>query len=254
MTEPGAVSALWSAPARLPNLRAGEIHVFAFPLHAPAARLAELKNLLSRDEAERAAGYLQAGDRVRYQVGRAMLRTILGRYLDLDAHELAFVYGSHGKPALQDRGGQEHLNFNLARSGELAVLTLQLDGDIGIDLERVRQFPNALDIGKRFFAPQEHDALCSLPAAGLDAAFFSYWTRKEAVVKSIGLGLSQPMDAFALGLHPGAGGEQVIVQDTPCWVVPLPPPSGAYVAALATLGPPRPLNCWTWRDPPTPTQ
>lgn len=243
----------WSARARLPSLGTGEIHVFAFRLDVPPAHLVEVQQLLSRDEMDRTGGYRRAAEGVRYAVGRAMLRTIIGRYLDRDPHELAFVYGSHGKPALPDRSGQERLRFNLSRSKGLGVLALRLDGDIGIDLERVRPVPTALDIGRRYFAPQEFDALLSLPPTRVDAAFFSYWTRKEAVVKSTGLGMSQRMDAFALSLHSDDGGEQVWVGNTTCWVSPLSPPSVAYAAALATPGPPRPLRCWTWTDPPTPT-
>lgn len=257
MSDAGAAPP-WSTTPPPGVLPPEEIHVFAFALDPPAPPLAELEQLLSPDEADRAQRLRQARDRRRYVVGRAQLRTILGSYLDREPHELEFHYGPHGKPALHGGGGHERVRFNMSRSHELGVVGIQLEEDLGIDLELVRPFPEALDIAKRLFAPEEYEALCSLPAAGLDAAFFSYWTRKEAVVKSIGLGLSHPMDAFVLARHPGAAVERVVISgaDGPVtrWSLPVPPPSEHCVAALATAGAPRPLRCWAWGDLRAPDQ
>lgn len=252
MSDAEAARLLWSAPPPLPVLPAGEIHVFAFALDVLEPRLTGLEQLLSPDESDRADRFRQARHRRHYVVGRAQLRTILARYLDREPYALEFRYGSHGKPALQGGSGHERVRFNMSRSHGLGVLAIQLDEDLGIDLECVRPFPDALDIAKRLFAPEEHAALCALPVAEVDAAFFSYWTRKEAVVKSTGLGLSHPMDAFALARHPSASGERVVIAGADGavsrWSLPLPPPSERHVAALATAGALRPRRCWAWGD------
>jgi 4'-phosphopantetheinyl transferase len=244
----------WSVPPARPDLPAGEIQVFAFALNLSPSRLAAMAQLLSQDESERAERFRLARDRRRYAVGRAQLRMILGWCVGWPASRLEFAYGSHGKPALRGGNGDERIRFNMSRSHELAVIAVQLDEDLGIDLERIRRFPDALSVAKRFFAAPEHEALRSLPATELDAAFFRYWTRKEAVVKSVGLGLSQPMDAFTLALHPGDSSEEVVIVGdhgaASRWTLPVPPPSEGYVAALATAGAPRPLRCWFWSDPP----
>ncbi len=248
----------WSAPPPLTLLAPSETHVFAFALHLPTSRLTELEHLLSRDERDRAQRFRQARDRRRYVVGRAQLRTILAGYLGRDAPALEFRYGAHGKPALHGENGCERVRFNMSGSHELGVLAMQLDEDLGIDLERVRPFPAALDVAKRLFAPEEHAALCSLPAAELNAAFFSYWTRKEAAVKSIGLGLSHPIGGFVLTRPRSAATERVVIGDprgsAVRWSLTVPPPSEGYVAALATAGALRTLRCWAWREPPGPRQ
>jgi len=246
---------LWASPPTLPRLAAGEIQVFAFALDPWVPRLSKLERSLSPEEAVRAARFRHAADRRRYVVGRASVRTILAAYLDQLPHQLRFRQGVYGKPALQGGPGTERVRFNASRSREVGLLAMQLDADLGVDIEHVRPFPDALDVAKRFFAPDEHTTLCALPRAEVDGAFFSYWTRKEAVVKSVGLGLSHPVDAFALGLNPGPGGERVTVVGAAGadarWVAPLPPPAEHYVAALATADAPRVLRCWAWSDRPT---
>jgi 4'-phosphopantetheinyl transferase len=185
-------------------------------------------------------------------VGRAQLRTVLGRYLGRAASQLEFRYGAHGKPALHGGSHDARVRFNMSRAHELGILAIQLDDDLGIDIERIRPFPDALHIAERFFTPDEHHTLRALPATELDAAFFRYWTRKEAVVKSLGLGLSQPMDAFTLSRHPGAAAERVAVGgaggDVCRWLVALRPSAEGYVGALATAGPPSLPQCWFWGD------
>lgn len=243
---------LWRAARSRPLVPPGETHLFAFTLDPAPAHVAVLERLLSSDERERAARFHQERDRRRYVVGRGQLRTILGRVLTEDAGELALRAGPHGKPALH--GPEEHarLRFNLSRSHELGVLAIQWNEEVGVDVEHVRPFPDALDIAKRFFAPEEHEALRALPATQLDAGFVSYWTRKEAVVKSLGLGLAHPMSGFVLARSTLAAGERVAIPEAgetrTRWVVPLPAPAHDYVAAVATASPPGPLECWAWSD------
>jgi 4'-phosphopantetheinyl transferase len=203
----------------------GVIDVFTFALDVPS--WADCESALAPDEIDRAGRFRFVRDRRRYVVGRAQLRAILGAYVGRDPRELRFSYGGHGKPALPAERAEPRLDFNLTRSHELGMLAIQLDADIGLDVELLRPFPEALDIAKRFFAPQEFTMLASLPAADVAAAFFSCWTRKEAMVKSMGLGLSQPIDG-----------------PIDRWVAPLLAPQ--YVAAVASTVPPDSIRPWSW--------
>jgi len=201
----------------------GVIDVYAFALDVPD--WSAFENLLAHDEIDRALRFRFERDRRRYVVGRARMRAILGEYLGQSPSQLRFCYGPHGKPALSART----VGFNLSRSHELGVLAVQRDPEVGVDVELLRPFPEALDIAKRFFAPQEYERLLSRPSTDLVAAFFDYWTRKEAVVKSAGLGLSQPIDAPA-----------------DRWVATLPGLAANYVAAVASTVPPRSIRRHSW--------
>ena len=52
------------------------------------------------------------------------------------------------------------------------------------------------------FAPAERSALAALCPEDGQRAFFDCWARKEAFVKALGLGLSYPLDAFAVAIGP----------------------------------------------------
>ena len=52
------------------------------------------------------------------------------------------------------------------------------------------------------FAPGEQRALSTLSGQAALDAFFACWTRKEAFVKAIGLGLSHPLEAFEVSVGP----------------------------------------------------
>jgi 4'-phosphopantetheinyl transferase len=240
---------LWRPAPLLAVLRPGETHVFALQLAVPDPRVAQLEELLSLDERSRAERFHQSWDRRRYIVARAQLRTILARYAGQAAHEIEFYYGAHGKPRLAG-GDSQPIGFNLSRSHELGLLAIQLDSEIGVDLERIRPFPDGLAVAQRLFAPDEYKLLSSLPVAVREAAFFSYWTRKEAIVKSLGGGLSHPIDGFTLTPAREAVAEPVMVpsgsQCVTRWVTILPQPSVGYLAALATAAAPNGLRCWSW--------
>ncbi len=95
-----------------------EVHLWRASLDVTAAHVTRLGRTLAPDEHERAARYRFERDRVRDIVARGTLRVILGRYLDLDAAGLRFVYGPQGKPALAPEHGadEDTLSFNLSPS------------------------------------------------------------------------------------------------------------------------------------------
>jgi 4'-phosphopantetheinyl transferase len=167
----------------------------------------------------------------------------LGRSLQIEPREIQFVAGAQGKPAIA--GGPE---FNLAHSGDVALIALARDRAVGVDVEQVRAMPDADGIAARFFSAGEQAALAALPAAERQAAFFNIWTRKEAFIKATGAGLSFPLDGFTVSLGAGeddcllsaAGGPAVAAR----WrVQALSAPPG-YAAAVAAEGRDWRLRLW----------
>ena len=158
--------------------------------------------LLDDDERARARRFFRTPDRSRFTLAHAALRLFIARCLDLDPTAVGYENDVNGKPRLA--AGLPSLEFNLSHSGGLAVLAVARGRPLGVDVEQVRDMPDALSIADSRFSASEREKLRSLPANEQRGAFFRCWTRKEAVVKAVGEGLSRPLDSFDVDLAPGS--------------------------------------------------
>lgn len=188
-----------------------EIHVWLTDLARPPARLAELTDILTEDERERAAQFHDPGQRDGFIVGRGLLREVLGRYLRRPAAALRFGRNAHGKPALADAGSGSDLHFNLSHSGGRALLAVARR-KVGVDLERLDRRVSQVALAERICTPREWTAFQAAPPARRSLAFFICWTRKEASAKALGDGLASGLRAldvcFPAESHPA---------DRACW-------------------------------------
>ena len=249
----GVPPILWSPSPAGVDLRAGEIHVFAFDLDVSAPGVHAFERTLSPDERTRAGKFRFERDRSRFVAGRARMRSILAHYLGAEAGRLRFAYEANGKPGLAGAEAATGLHFNLSASDGVGVLAVQLEEEVGVDVERVRPVPDATGVAGRIFAPEEIAALRAVPPDAIEAAFFSLWTRKEAAVKCLGSGLSFPTRSFAVATGPSEAAERIFLE-TPggpqsLWVRSLADPCEGYVAALASAADPVTVRCFRWVPP-----
>src|SRR5262249_40325745 len=144
------------------------------------------------------------------------------------------------KPSLSTEYSASGLQFNLSHSHELALLAAVKSRKIGIDVEHLRDLPNAEAIAGRFFTVEEREALARLPAPNRTAAFFICWTRKEALLKSTGEGLSKPIDTWNVSHDLSGSAGSVAVACRTCaslvWELTDLRPADGYVGACAVEG------------------
>jgi 4'-phosphopantetheinyl transferase len=231
-------------------LQPGEVHVWVASLDAPPPLLAIHRRLLAADEIERAERLRFEHLRARFVTGRAILRLLLGRYVQAAPEKLRFRYGAYGKPELDSFPPARSLAFNLAHSHNLAVYALALAPRIGVDVEQMRPVQERDQITERFFSPRERQALAALPDTQREEAFFLCWTRKEAYLKALGAGITYPLDRFSVSLTPG---EPAVLLEAaeeddagqPWTLLPFTPAS-PYQAAVAVEGCDWTLHCREW--------
>lgn len=172
------------------------IELHTWTLDVDDAERARLLPLLSTDEQERARRFHFDLDRQHHIVARGRMRQLLGARVGTAPERLTFRYAEHGKPELSGPGIQPF--FNLSHSGGLAALALTDACELGLDVEAVRPARDLL--AERFFSVAEVTALRALPASEEWPAFHRCWTRKEAVLKALGSGLSRRLDSFDVTL------------------------------------------------------
>jgi 4'-phosphopantetheinyl transferase len=209
-----------------------EIHIWRIEIGGGHSQ--KLVEALNIEERARAARFAFDLHRDRFIRGRYAMRSILGGYLGMAASEVDIAYGSHGKPFLR---GNTKLGFNMTHSDDLALLAVGVARDIGVDLEMLRAPQDMMALAKSLFSAEENNQFESLVEELRVPAFFNCWTRKEALLKALGTGLSLDAKTIHIGLDaekknfvppPAYGSTQIevmtIAQDKNC------------VASLAVVG------------------
>lgn len=191
----------WPLASSPPELAKGEVHLWSISLQAPPEKLDQLQTRLDAEEAERARRFLFDQHRRRFIAGRAALRAILGLYLSCPPDRIEFGYEGLGKPYLSGATPRAPLHFNLSNSGEMAVVAITAERPLGVDIEFTPRRCDFAALAKRYFSREEQQELFDLPADLHRSAFFRCWTRKEAMLKATGTGLTFPLDRFVVSLR-----------------------------------------------------
>lgn len=212
-----------------------ELHLWYADLDAASEFAERLACILSEDERLRAARYVYVSDRNKFVAGRAILRTLLGRYLNNDPKSIDFSYSDFGKPSVSG----SMLKFNLSHSGSKAVYAFSLNLEVGTDIEKVRSNFNEMELAGQFFSSEEIKALRSLPPSLRKRAFFHCWARKEAFIKAQGQGLYMRLDSFSVPVLPFYSDQwlpiksDIFQQDI--WKLKIIKVDGPYCAAVAVM-------------------
>lgn len=194
----------WSVGPLRPRLAEGAAHLWRADLRTVDDDLSEL---LDAGEHARAQGISREPERTRWRRSRALLRALLGRYLDEDPSALQIVAGRYGKPELAgERPEQPRLHFNLSHSRGLAVYAFSDVQAVGVDVQFPREAwargdADYVALARRAFGAASAQRLVGLERASQERELLRAWTRHEAELKRLGRGLRG-------GLRPPAGGER----------------------------------------------
>lgn len=212
MRPPASPPAPPPEPAPLPRRF---VDVVFHPLPRAAADLAADADLLSAEERARAGRFRIAEARDRFVAARAELRRRLAARLGADPAMLALVDGPWGKPRLADPDAAACLSFNLSHSADWAAIALAdspAPPEIGVDIEATGRLDDLEGMARVALHPREADAWQALAAADRPGDFYRRWTRKEAVMKAVGLGFHLAPRGFAL--EDAGPGEAILTAST----------------------------------------
>ena len=152
-----------------------------------------LGHVLSQDERQRAASYRHIKHQNSFIYRRCVLRCLIGHYLGCKADSLRFELNSFGKPALHSPYAPG-FEFSISQTDGLAVLAFAWDCRVGVDVEKLASDVDIHGVGQAVFSDHEQAAV-NASTHDASSVFFTIWTRKEALLKAVGMGLSgQPGD------------------------------------------------------------
>jgi 4'-phosphopantetheinyl transferase len=180
------------------QIKFNTIHIWAGSLDITEAQAVEQQGILSIDERDQASRFKFPIHRLRYIAAHHQLRHILSFCIGIPANEITFGYSEHRKPHITNTVATQY-QFNISHSDNRAVYAIGLNYPLGIDIEKVRNKCN-MDIADRFFSETERDALSKLNGKELERSFYRVWSRKEAIIKATGKGLSQQLSSFSVAV------------------------------------------------------
>ena len=216
------------------ELPTGEVHVWEAPLTLGDVELKRLEENLPQDERAYADEFRFPAARRQYVISRGRLRELLSRYLGQAARDIRLATEGEGKPVIE---GGRPLEFNLSHSGDLVLYAVAAGIPVGVDVEKLRPMPRALELAQRFLSREEHDELAAATPEQRSPQFFSMWVRREAYAKARGTSVWRVLERH---YHQATGdvARQMSLGDemTSGYTVRLLPGLDGYVGAVAAPG------------------
>lgn len=187
------------------TLSNSDVHVWQGLREDFESQLTQLEAVLSEEERARRDRFRFLLQRKTYTIGRGLLKTLLGRYLDIDARQLKLDYGEHGKPCLPPNQNPGGLSFNLSHSESALVYAITRLPAVGVDVEYVKRPVDIETVSRRVLSARELERLLLVDGVQRRELFFRYWTQKEAYLKGLGLGLAGGMAGVEVEISDAEG-------------------------------------------------
>ncbi len=187
------------------------IHIFRLSVNNHLQQLDIYTKILDAEEILRASKFYKKEDRERFITGRAVLKKLLGLYLKRSPELIKIIPDQNRKPVIKD---YRHLHFNVSHSKDCIAFAIA-DTNVGIDVECINDNFNYSLTAQSCFTVGEINYIKEsfVPVK----EFFKLWTRKEAILKANGNGLSDEMNKlnclndFLKSDIPGSGVSNYII-------------------------------------------
>ncbi len=191
--------------------------------------------LLSAVERGRAATFKRPSDRAAFVTARVTLRHLLAAETGLDANAIPIALDASGRPYL-DQPGYGQIDFNLSHSGALVAIAVARDGRVGVDVEWHDHARSLRDLVPQVMGVHEAAMLDVLDGEEFRRRFFGCWTRKEAVVKADGAGLTFPLRTIDVPRVDDGDAVQVRTGSDAVWSVSTYETLPGYTLSVAVAG------------------
>lgn len=142
-------------------------------------------------------------DRDRFMVACAIVRLVLASHLATTPDRVVVSRrceecgGAHGKPRLA-HPAKPIVELSVSHSGDRVAVAFALGTPVGIDVEQMQPDLGVEEMARVALTPAEIDVLSRSKRGERVRDFLVRWTRKEAVVKATGLGLTISPASFAV--------------------------------------------------------
>lgn|GEM_PF-786608 len=195
--------AIWLPYKGQPLSTNNSIHLFKIKVDTHYKKV-DFKAVLSKKELEKAYRFLRQNDRESYIISKYFLRILLSKFIHLSATEIEYSYTGNHKPALPE------IQFNMSHSENYVLIAIS-EHPIGIDIEYVNRNFNFSEMMPMCFNQQESSFILNDDPI---TKFYLLWTRKEALLKATGEGLTDHLNQVPSLLNEVARNEKLFKIDS----------------------------------------
>lgn len=167
-----------------------------------------LLNSLPQSELNLAKKYSASVNAHTFLASRFVLRNVLSPFLNTHPGSIEFAYTTKGKPYLPDTD----INFNISHSENVLALALIRGVKIGVDLECMDRDVDVNKMIPTLFSSEEQVLIENTGPVHRKQVFIDFWTKKEALLKGCGSGLSQTMNRLNLATNHSLNSERCFVR------------------------------------------
>lgn len=129
---------------------------------------------------------------MRFKQRQGQMENALAYWLlsEMVGYKPAFVRGEHGKPSINgDLTLNHNVNFNLSHCKRAVACIVSDDGEVGIDVESLGRYKPQL----AEYCMSDEEQRQIVESDDPDGEFTMLWTKKEALLKMTGEGITDDM-------------------------------------------------------------
>lgn len=142
-------------------------------------------SILSEEETQRGQRFVTEELRLKFRLSHYFKRVVLAKFIECLPKDLSFISDKYGKPLLVD---QPNFQFNLSHTDKAVAVMVSHIAVCGIDIETEKAVNDRESVAEYFMHPDEYQSWYA--ASCSEGLFYKTWTKKEALTKAIGKGMS----------------------------------------------------------------
>jgi 4'-phosphopantetheinyl transferase len=171
------------------------VHLWKYCLQKPVREFPV--SILSADERHVLTRLAHHDDRKEYFQVHVFLKRVLELYTHLPPEELQLVKGENGKPELKCKHHHPPFYFSLSYCHDYALLAISGEPCVGVDVEEVQPLEHFHPFVASHFSRNERKRILKESTKQRQlSVLYTFWSMKEAYLKSIAIGLSGPIRKY----------------------------------------------------------
>lgn len=153
---------------------------------------------LSSKEKEKFYSFRFEEDKSRYVVSHVALRNIIHYYTDIPLSLIRFKYNEYDKAYLSSNVSFP-LFFNLSHAHNKAIVAIN-NTEVGVDIEYIKNSVDIYELANVIFSDYEYKDFLELNYHDDKLNYFyTIWTKKEAYLKALSVGLVDDLKSINIG-------------------------------------------------------